>query len=318
MASKVSRYTVGGWIEVSDWDGLDARLDVIEAGITAQPPAFIGKRPGTATDAWHSRIDGTTVNPTGLAFRSGLAFMQLDKPATFGIYQSTVAGGPTSNRIANFNWDISEVNGWNFGSHPAYGPGYRSLWRTGADASRRLHRACQRHRHLPQLPNTTMHLRRGNTDILSIGTDNKVLCPGVVSGTNNTDIGNNSIYFAGYGGGWYMNDSTWIRSTNQKNVWLAGGWYGTDGGISIGRGGATDGSYKCDVAGNIRCDGTLYGGDNVFATRQVKSSWNDYGSDALELRPPLVVPLCQQRPAVAHRSPLARCRSADAGDGHPG
>ena len=276
MPSKVSRYTVAGWVEVADWEALDARLDVIEAGIAAQPPAFVGKRPGTATDAWHSRIDGSTVGLSGFAVRTGLAFVQLDKPTTFGVYQSTVAGGATSNLLANFDHPSSQINNTRIGQHPVHGA-YAGVWRVGADGGGDYGLLMHPTETIMNAPNGgNLRLRRNNTDLMTIGTDNILSNVGVIRATGNTDIGSNSIYFASYGGGWYMNDSSWIRSTNAKNCWLAGGWFGTDGGITLGRGGAIDGNYRCDVAGNIRCDLSLYAGDHVFASKQVRGTWSNY------------------------------------------
>ena len=82
-------------------------------------------------------------------------------------------------------------------------------------------------------------------------------------GTGNTDTGSVScngwfraydstgLYFQSYGGGWHMTDSTWIRSYNNKNVYMShevrvGGVFsanaqryrGSYGGISFGNNGA--------------------------------------------------------------------------------
>jgi hypothetical protein len=61
--------------------------------------------------------------------------------------------------------------------------------------------------------------------------------------------GNNSFYFASWGGGWYMTDSSYIRATNDKHTWLGGGWYGCNGGISIGWNGINNRGYQADFTG---------------------------------------------------------------------
>jgi len=46
--------------------------------------------------------------------------------------------------------------------------------------------------------------------------------------------GTNGLYFESYGGGWFMNDNTWIRSYSNKNVWTDTGIIATNGGFSAG------------------------------------------------------------------------------------
>ena len=61
--------------------------------------------------------------------------------------------------------------------------------------------------------------------------------------------GTNSFYFASYGGGWYMTDSSYIRATNDKHVWLGGGWFACNGAISVGWGGVNWRGYNLDING---------------------------------------------------------------------
>jgi hypothetical protein len=63
--------------------------------------------------------------------------------------------------------------------------------------------------------------------------------------------GTNPFYFEDYGGGWYMSDSAWIRTYNSKSVWTAGGLLGTDGGLTVGYGGATPPSGGAIISGNV-------------------------------------------------------------------
>jgi hypothetical protein len=66
-----------------------------------------------------------------------------------------------------------------------------------------------------------------------------------ISGDTYTDggwfrvSGNQGIYWESWGGGFYMQDGTWIRTYNGRNIWTAGGLLGADGGLTIGAGGAT-------------------------------------------------------------------------------
>ena len=83
-----------------------------------------------------------------------------------------------------------------------------------------------------------------------------------------------ALAFSAYGGGWYMQDTTWIRSVNSKSVWLDSGVYGAQGGLTLGYGGGSppsagaiisgcvgigtsSPSYPLDVAGATRVQGTF-------------------------------------------------------------
>lgn len=102
-----------------------------------------------------------------------------------------------------------------------------------------------------------------------------------------------------YAGGWYMSDPSWIRSYNSKNVWTATGLLGSDGGLTIGYGGATPpqptGQAGAIIAGTVgigtsnptngRLDVRSTGGDAVYGytpggtgVRGVAASgWGVYG-----------------------------------------
>ncbi len=63
--------------------------------------------------------------------------------------------------------------------------------------------------------------------------------------------GGGGIYWQAYGGGWYMQDATWIRGYNGKSLWMAGGLIGGDGGLTIGYGGAGSPAGGAIIAGNV-------------------------------------------------------------------
>ena len=63
--------------------------------------------------------------------------------------------------------------------------------------------------------------------------------------------GTNPFYFEDYGGGWYMADSSWVRTYNAKSVWVGGGLLGGDGGLTIGYGGTGSPSGGAIIAGNV-------------------------------------------------------------------
>ncbi|MCW1892434.1 MAG: tail fiber domain-containing protein [Candidatus Uhrbacteria bacterium] len=102
-----------------------------------------------------------------------------------------------------------------------------------------------------------------------------------------------------YAGGWYMSDPSWIRSYNAKNVWTSTGLLGSDGGLTIGYGGATPpqptGQAGAIIAGTVgigtsnptngRLDVRSTGGDAVYGytpggtgVRGIAASgWGVYG-----------------------------------------
>ena len=63
--------------------------------------------------------------------------------------------------------------------------------------------------------------------------------------------GNQGLYFETWAGGWYMQDSTWIRTYNEKSVYTGSGVLGTNsGGVSSGYGGASPPSGGAIISGN--------------------------------------------------------------------
>jgi hypothetical protein len=63
--------------------------------------------------------------------------------------------------------------------------------------------------------------------------------------------GTSALYFPSYGGGFYMQDSSWIRTVNYKSIWTQTGLLGTDGGLTVGYGGATPPSGGAIISGNV-------------------------------------------------------------------
>lgn len=86
--------------------------------------------------------------------------------------------------------------------------------------------------------------------------------------------GTRSLEFTSYGGGWFMQDTSWIRAVGGKSVWIGSGQYGTDGGVTIGFGGATNALYQLYVAGNAYWGGYLYTNSNITALGQVQAHRN--------------------------------------------
>lgn len=66
--------------------------------------------------------------------------------------------------------------------------------------------------------------------------------------------GNNGLYFQSYGGGWYMTDSSWIRSYNGKYVYMAAG-FDTGSPSGVGCGGGLGGGYMFQTCGSIYANG---------------------------------------------------------------
>ena len=73
----------------------------------------------------------------------------------------------------------------------------------------------------------------------------------ISSGDDINIAGNNPLTFSDWGGGWYMQDSVWIRSYNAKSLWIDAGKIGADGGLTIGYGGAAPSTGGAIIAGNV-------------------------------------------------------------------
>jgi hypothetical protein len=56
--------------------------------------------------------------------------------------------------------------------------------------------------------------------------------------------------FSTYGGGWFMQDTTWIRSFANKGVYINTGHFGGEGSITLGWGGTTHATHKVYVNGS--------------------------------------------------------------------
>lgn len=73
-----------------------------------------------------------------------------------------------------------------------------------------------------------------------------------------------------YGGGWYMSDSTWIRTYGSKSVYQGTGQIRTDGylvtngGITVGATSPNNGTYKSHVTGNSWSSGYIRAGAGFY------------------------------------------------------
>ena len=73
-----------------------------------------------------------------------------------------------------------------------------------------------------------------------------------------------------YGGGWYMSDSTWIRTYGNKSVYQntgqirTDGYLVTNGGITVGATSPNNGTYKSHVTGNSWSSGYIRAGAGFY------------------------------------------------------
>jgi hypothetical protein len=75
--------------------------------------------------------------------------------------------------------------------------------------------------------------------------------------------GNRGIYFQSYGGGWFMQDSTWIRSYGSKPVYMDNG-FDTGNPAGIGCYGGLGAGWMLRVCGTFLSTGYIYGYDDIF------------------------------------------------------
>jgi len=98
--------------------------------------------------------------------------------------------------------------------------------------------------------------RSSNTGVLYFGSgqNNYIYYDGTnynMPGGNLYLNGNYNLYFSAWGGGWYMQDSTWIRSVNSKSVWVDSGVLGGQGGLTLGYGGGSPPSAGAIISGCV-------------------------------------------------------------------
>lgn len=83
-------------------------------------------------------------------------------------------------------------------------------------------------------------------------------------------IGSTGWYSESYGGGWYMTDSTWIRTYGSKSVYQntgqirTDGYLVTNGGITVGATSPNNGTYKSHVTGNSWSSGYIRAGAGFY------------------------------------------------------
>lgn len=98
--------------------------------------------------------------------------------------------------------------------------------------------------------------------------------------------GNAGWYSDTYGGGWYMVDSTWVRSYNNKNVWVDA-TLGSNGGLTVGYGGTASPSGGAIIAGSVGIGTTsptygklhvaVSGGNAIYGSTDLVSASGVYG-----------------------------------------
>jgi len=82
-----------------------------------------------------------------------------------------------------------------------------------------------------------------------------------------TITGSNSLYWPSYVGGWFMQDTTWIRSHSGKSVYIDQGVFG-GGYVSINNGGSLISGYRFHLAGSG------YVTDNLIVNSQCQGNRN--------------------------------------------
>lgn len=93
--------------------------------------------------------------------------------------------------------------------------------------------------------------------------------------------GSGGIYWQAYGGGWYMSDSTWIRSYNNKYTFMSAG-FDTSGASGVGCGGGLGGGYTFRTCGISNTTGDAYAA-NFYHNSDARLKDNIQASAGLEV-----------------------------------
>lgn len=156
------------------------------------------------------------------------------------------------------------------GTHPVHGTGYVALYRantsSGGDYAM-LQNASDLF--LNTAASGIGHLRVGNGEVAYWDANGFRM------------DGAKSLYWPAFGGGWYMSDGTWMRSVNDKNVYCGGGWFATEGGLSIAYNGGTDATWRCRVNSNSWVGGTM----NANYVESRKVAGGSYADQTAMLNP---------------------------------
>jgi hypothetical protein len=128
-------------------------------------------------------------------------------------------------------WTVIDLHGnrvqrageYNIGAHPVHGGG--AVWRYGADGDGQYSLLAIAGDTFLNAE-STLRLRQGNADRMHIDAS-------VVIDVNLAINGASALYWPSYGGGWYMQDTTWIRAYGNKNIYTAGNMQ-ADGSVSTG------------------------------------------------------------------------------------
>jgi hypothetical protein len=110
----------------------------------------------------------------------------------------------------------------------------------------------------------------GNTGLGTSGPAYKLDVIGDIRATGHIRVdGGNYFYFNSYGGGWYMADTSWVRTVNGKGIYAGGGTIATAGSIGAGTSGP---AYRIHAIGDIYADGGWF---RVSGARGLY--WESYG-----------------------------------------
>lgn len=118
-------------------------------------------------------------------------------------------------------------------------------------------------------------------DLFVIKDNGTVLAKTFCSSEGTTTLSNNNLTFA-QGGGWYMGDSTWIRTVGSKSIYQNTGTLRTDGTFQVGESGKYvqfsssgiklgDTTAKANESNLITINGHLV----VNAAKNTSNSWNE-------------------------------------------
>ena len=280
FVSEVNNSTIIGGGSSSNWATLNlgGAMSINAGGtIYSYSGICVGMNSGNCTGSGGTRINGTgvtfpdgttqtTATSGGIGGSGAAGYVPRYTAASTLSNSSITSDGVSSTANGNFftTGILQSTNGFrgdaaaNFGGTGAAAYFPNGLWSNGANAwiygqintNGIISDTSSR---MALNPAGNSYFNGGNVGIGTASPSYKLQVNGDVYANGGwvRVAGNNGLYWEGWGGGFYMQDTSWIRGYNGKGLWMGGGPIGTDGSLTVGYGGSGAAAGGAIIAGSV-------------------------------------------------------------------